>query len=79
MGQEIVKQLGASESTLKPVSVNDVKLRAPRPQFAALDNAKLAMAGYKMPTWQDAIGRYVSLLRPQSSLGQGENGGQAPR
>jgi dTDP-4-dehydrorhamnose reductase len=58
--------------------VNDLKLKASRPQFAALSNAKLAMAGFKMPTWQDAIGRYISLLRPQSSLSQGENGGQAP-
>ena len=78
VGQEIVNRLGGSESALKPISVNDVRLRAERPQFAALSNAKLAMAGYKMPTWQDAIGRYISLLRPQSSLGQGENGGQAP-
>ena len=78
VGQEIVKRLGASDATLKPISVKDVKLRAERPQFAALSNAKLAMAGYKMPTWQDAIGRYLSLLRPQSSLGQGENGGRTP-
>ena len=78
VAQEIVKRLGGSETVLKPVSVNDVKLRAERPRFAALSNAKLAMAGFKMPTWQDAIARYVSLLRPQSSLRQGENGGQAP-
>lgn len=59
VGQEIAKHLGAPERLLKPVSVNDVKLRASRPQFAALSNAKLAMAGHKMPTWQDAIGRYL--------------------
>jgi dTDP-4-dehydrorhamnose reductase len=78
VGQEIVKRLGASEASLKPISVNDVKLKASRPQFAALSNAKLAMAGHKMPTWQDAIGRYVSLLCPQSSISEGVNGGQAP-
>ena len=78
VAQEIVRRIGGSETSLKPISVNDVKLRAPRPQFAALSNAKLAMAGYEMPTWQDAIGRYVDLLRPQSSLSQGENGGQTP-
>jgi len=78
VGQEIVRRLGELDSALKPISVNDVKLRAERPQFAALDNAKLAKAGYKMPTWQDAIGRYLSVPRPQSSLRQGENGGQAP-
>jgi dTDP-4-dehydrorhamnose reductase len=78
VGREIVRRVGGAEALLKPVSVHDVKLRAPRPQFAALSNAKLAAIGYEMPTWQDAIGRYLDLLRPQSSLGQGENGGQAP-
>jgi dTDP-4-dehydrorhamnose reductase len=78
VGQEIARRLGGSDASLKPISVNDVKLRAPRPQFAALSNAKLATAGHKMPTWQDAISRYLSLPCPQSSLEQGENGGQAP-
>jgi len=78
VGQEVVKHLGASDALLKPVSVQDLKLRASRPQYAALSNAKLASVGYQMPTWQDAIGRYVDLLRPQSSQRQGENGGQAP-
>ena len=70
VGQQIVKQLGGSDALLHPISVHDVTLRAPRPQFAALDNAKLASIGYHMPTWQDAIGRY---LAPR------EYGGQAPR
>jgi dTDP-4-dehydrorhamnose reductase len=78
VGQEIVRHVGASGASLKPISVNDVTLRAPRPQFAALSNAKLAHAGHKMPTWQDAIGRYLESLRPQSSLRQGENGGLTP-
>jgi dTDP-4-dehydrorhamnose reductase len=60
VGQEIVKRIGKSEAALKPISVKDVKLRAERPQFAALDNSKLARAGYSMPSWQDAIGRYLS-------------------
>lgn len=59
VGQEIVRCIG-SETSLKAISVNDVKLPAPRPQFAALSNAKLAKAGYQMPTWQNAIGRYLS-------------------
>jgi dTDP-4-dehydrorhamnose reductase len=45
---------------LKPVRVTDVPMRAPRPQFAALDNGKLARAGYVMPSWQDAIRRYLA-------------------
>jgi len=64
VGREIVRLIGGSDASLKAVSVNDVKLRAVRPQFAALNNAKLANVGYKMPTWQDAIGRYLNLLSP---------------
>ena len=60
VGQEIAGRVGGSDASLKPISVNDVQLKAPRPQFAALSNAKLAKAGYKMPTWQDAIARYLS-------------------
>jgi dTDP-4-dehydrorhamnose reductase len=78
VGQHIVQRLGGSEALLKPVSVNDVKLRAVRPQFAAMSNAKLASIGYQMPTWQDAIGRYVDSLASNSSLRQGENGGLGP-
>jgi dTDP-4-dehydrorhamnose reductase len=58
VGQAIVDRLGVG--SLKPLSVNDVKLRARRPQYAALSNQKLAAAGYVMPAWQDAISRYLS-------------------
>jgi dTDP-4-dehydrorhamnose reductase len=60
VGREIARLLDQPESTLKPVSVRDVKLRAPRPQYAALSNAKLARAGYPMPSWQDALQRYLT-------------------
>jgi dTDP-4-dehydrorhamnose reductase len=63
VGEEIVRRLGGSNQLLKPVSVNDVRLRAPRPQFAALSNEKLAAAGYLMPSWQDAIARYLAPAR----------------
>ena len=59
VGREIARLAGGDESLLKPVSVHEVKLRARRPQYAALSNAKLAGAGYPMPTWQEALGRYV--------------------
>jgi dTDP-4-dehydrorhamnose reductase len=35
-------------------------LRAPRPKFAALANEKLARAALQMPTWQDALRRYLT-------------------
>ena len=60
VGREIARCLGKTDESLTPVSVDDVELRASRPQFAALSNAKLAAAGYAMPTWQDAVARYLS-------------------
>jgi dTDP-4-dehydrorhamnose reductase len=60
VGQAIVSHLGGSDASLEPLSVHDVQLRAARPQFAALSNEKLARAGFAMPSWQDAIARYLS-------------------
>jgi dTDP-4-dehydrorhamnose reductase len=59
VGEEIVKRVGGAATSLKPISVKDVAMVAERPQYAALSNAKLARAGYVMPAWQDAVGRYL--------------------
>jgi len=59
VGQEVARRLGRGDECLKPISVNDVRLRAARPQYAAMSNAKLAGAGYTMPAWQNAIARYL--------------------
>ena len=64
LGQEIVRRLGRSESSLEPVSVDEVKLVAPRPRYAALDNQKLAAAGFTMPAWQDALARHLGDRMP---------------
>ena len=45
--------------TLVPVSVASVPLRAARPQYCALSNEKLRRAGIDMPTWQNALARYI--------------------
>ena len=49
------------EARLRPVSVAEMPMRAPRPQFAALSNDKLRRV-VAVPTWQDALRRYVSAL-----------------
>ena len=49
----------AIENDLVPVSVAEVPMKARRPQYAALSNARLARAGIKMPDWQDALRRYL--------------------
>ena len=38
----------------------DSTFPAARPQYCALSNAKLAAAGFAMPSWQDALRRYLS-------------------
>jgi dTDP-4-dehydrorhamnose reductase len=48
------------EPRLQRVRVADVALRAERPKFCALSNAKLAAAGFEMPSWQDALSRYLA-------------------
>jgi dTDP-4-dehydrorhamnose reductase len=60
VGEEIARQLGAPRGRLVPVLTSDLKLRAPRPRFAALDARRLAQANIVMPTWQDAIERYLT-------------------
>jgi len=63
LARELARQLGvAHEARIVPVKVADVKLRVRRPQFCALSNAKLASVGVTMPTWRDALERYVSSL-----------------
>jgi dTDP-4-dehydrorhamnose reductase len=58
LGREIARLLGRP-ARLMPVSVHDVKLRAQRPIWCVLSNAKLARAGVPMPSWQDALKRYL--------------------
>ena len=60
VGREIARVLGKTEASLEPVHVRDVPFPASRPVFAALSNAKLARAGFVMPSWQDAIARYLA-------------------
>ena len=57
---EIARVMGKErDARLRPMSVADVSLRAPRPQFAALANGKLQRV-VPVPTWQDAVRRYVT-------------------
>ena len=60
LAREIVRLVGRADACLREVRAADAGLVASRPQFAALSNAKLATAGIVMPTWQDALARYVA-------------------
>jgi dTDP-4-dehydrorhamnose reductase len=47
------------EHKLVPVTMEQVKLAASRPRYCALANRKLADAGFRMPTWQQALRRWL--------------------
>ena len=45
---------------MKPLTLESARLVARRPRYCALSPAKLASAGVVMPTWENALGRYLS-------------------
>ena len=51
------------EPRVQRVRVAEVTLRAERPKFCALSNAKLAATGFDMPSWQDALSRYLRVQK----------------
>jgi dTDP-4-dehydrorhamnose reductase len=55
---ETARMLGV-EPRLQAKTLSEVTLKAPRPRFCALDNRKLAAAGFTMPPWQDAVRRWI--------------------
>jgi dTDP-4-dehydrorhamnose reductase len=62
LARELARLLGV-EPKLIPVRMADMTLRAERPLYCVLSNARLAALGITMPTWQDAIARYVREAR----------------
>ncbi len=62
----IAKQIAAfldRDAELIPVKSTEVKLKARRPVYCALSNLKLKEAGIEMPTWQEALARYLGERR----------------
>ncbi len=61
VGRFVARLLAVSPELLRLTTVRDAALRARRPAFCALSNAKLELAlGRPMPPWQDALRRYLS-------------------
>ncbi len=56
---ELARLVNRPDAPIAPSRMVDAKLKTPRPRFAALSNAKLTAAGINMPTWQNALERYV--------------------
>jgi dTDP-4-dehydrorhamnose reductase len=58
IGQHIANVLGRTLRT-RPMTLAAAKLRARRPRYCALSNAKLAAAGFEMPSWQEAVETFL--------------------
>jgi dTDP-4-dehydrorhamnose reductase len=64
----VAREVGADpETAVTPVPFEPSAFPARRPKFAALSNAALAAHGVAMPTWQDAVARYVRGIRSASA------------
>ena len=62
VAQEAARQLGVTP-VFRTMVMADAALRAPRPRYCALDNGKLAAAGFRMPAWEDAMRRWLTMTR----------------
>ena len=56
--REIIRRAGI-EADVTPCVTEEYPVRATRPRYSALDNAKVSAAFGAMPPWQDALDRYL--------------------
>jgi len=56
--QEIVTSSGR-ETTVRPVGSQQMARPAPRPAYSVLSSASLRALGIEMPSWRDALRRYL--------------------
>ncbi len=60
---EIFKQAGYDHVTVTPVSASEYPAKAKRPSNSRMSKDKLTENGFaKLPTWQDALSRYLQEL-----------------
>lgn len=61
--KEIFRQAGVNVEVV-PVSAEEYKAKAKRPYNSRMSKEKLTQNGFKkLPTWQDALGRYLEILK----------------
>jgi len=60
VAREVATIIGNGRPNLVPVTMDTMKLRAPRPRYCALSVAKLVSAGFVMPAWQDGLRRWLT-------------------
>jgi dTDP-4-dehydrorhamnose reductase len=63
LARELAAIVEIPDAPIAEVAMANAGLIAPRPQFAALSNEKLRSIGIDMPTWQEALRRYIKIPR----------------
>ena len=63
--REILRRTGI-DTPVTPCATGEYPTRAARPGYSALDNAKVSAVFGAMPSWRDALGRYLRARRPES-------------
>ena len=59
VAEEAARLLGL-ELHAKPLTLDSVAMKAKRPRYCALSPARLRTVGIDMPSWQDALRRYLA-------------------
>jgi dTDP-4-dehydrorhamnose reductase len=59
LARELARLAGRPDAEIRETNMANLAMRVRRPLNAAMSNAKLTAAGVSMPTWQDALGRYL--------------------
>jgi len=62
VAEEAARLLGVTPH-LQAITMEQAAFKASRPRFCALANRKLAAAGFAMPTWQDALRRWIAVRK----------------
>lgn len=66
---EIFRQAGMGEVKVTPVDSGSFPAKAKRPSNSRMSKEKLTENGFvRLPSWQDALGRYLEALKEQSEL-----------
>ncbi len=60
VARELAMIIGNPQPGIVPVTMDEMKLKAQRPRYCALSIDKLRAAGFTMPTWQDALRRWLA-------------------
>jgi dTDP-4-dehydrorhamnose reductase len=63
--EEIVSRAGLG-TTVRPVSSQQMARPAPRPAYSVLSPARLRALGIEMPSWRDALQRYLEQRKLES-------------